>query len=640
MANILVIAPYQGLADLFQEAAAESGKKIRVEVGDLSAGLAKVRELGEDSCDVIISRGATARLLREHCRTPVVDVKVTGYDLLRTLTLLRGYPGKIGLVSYRNTVQRADEIGALIDMNLEFYPIEQEDQLEAELRKAKEQGIAVMVGDVISTQAAARLGIKSILITSGREAVMDAIDEAERLVASIQKEREARSLLEAAFAHFPGGLLLTDPAGEVLAANEKAIALMRKSQAAGADGAKEAQPDAVRQLVTRLVSSSFSSQSRGRRPEVIQLEAEREDILAQQIPLEIVGGGGAHLFVLKSAAEIRSAELLLRKHRVREREREQPISHVNQLVATSDAMKRILAAAEGCSQSNLPVLLLGEAGTEKKSIAWAIHNASERCDGPFVTLDCAAHEPEQLTNELFGRKPQDGTDSPQGEGALALASGGTLFIDHVSLLPPVVQSRLLRVLQERAIADGDARTHPVEIRLIAADARDLQEAVEAGTFSRELHSRLSGSTLLIPPLRHRMEDLEELVRWMIASYNQQHGKQIVGMREEALALLKKRSWPGNLAELEIAVHGLCERAPGPFIEAEQVMELSQAKAFDGPTASRERWIDLGAKTLEELEREIIIRVLEEEGQNQSQAAKRLGIDRSTLWRKIKQLTRE
>jgi DNA-binding NtrC family response regulator len=217
-----------------------------------------------------------------------------------------------------------------------------------------------------------------------------------------------------------------------------------------------------------------------------------------------------------------------------------------------------------------------------------------------------------------------------------MTDGGTLFIDSIGKMPLSLQAKLINILQNNKVVPINGKHGiPFHVRLITANTEDLKGLAAEGAFRKELLYLINTCYLDIPPLRRRKEDIDELVRWFIATYNTTLGKQIVGIRPEVVLKLKEANWPGNISELESVVKQMCVEGSGPFIEYTDVSHILGSLFQQQIVPSDAFGLTISGKTMEQLEREIILQVLSEENQNQSSTAKRLGINRATLWRKVK-----
>ena len=243
-------------------------------------------------------------------------------------------------------------------------------------------------------------------------------------------------------------------------------------------------------------------------------------------------------------------------------------------VGTSPAAVEVKRQARRAAQSGSPVLLLGETGTGKELLAHAIHAASGRASGPFVSVNIAAVPDTLLEAEFFGVAPgaYTGAERKGRVGKFKLADGGTLFLDEIGDMPPGLQAKLLRALQEGEIERlGDERTRKVNVRLVAATNVDLQKAVNAGTFRRDLYYRLNVYPVTIPPLRERTGDIPALVEAMVRRFETLHGKHIAGLSDKAMRALKLHTWPGNVRELEnVLERGVILAPPNGQIEVEHL----------------------------------------------------------------------
>jgi transcriptional regulator with PAS, ATPase and Fis domain len=302
----------------------------------------------------------------------------------------------------------------------------------------------------------------------------------------------------------------------------------------------------------------------------------------------------------------------------------------NAIVAEAPEMRAVLRMGAQVAPTDATVLILGESGTGKELIARAIHEASQRREGPFIKVDCTALPEGLLESELFGHEKGAFTDAAaEKPGRFELAHGGTLFLDEVGELPLSLQAKLLRVLQERAFERvGGTRTLSVDVRILAATNRDLAKAIKASQFREDLYYRLNVVPVVVPPLRRRPEDILPLAAHFLQHFGARYGKAVQEISPEAAALLRRYPWPGNVRELEHII----ERAvilweKGPLTPEELAVNL-MAVASDGAP-------DEELMTLEELEREYIRRVLRRVRGHKSRAARILGINRKTLLEKRK-----
>jgi NtrC-family two-component system response regulator AlgB len=299
------------------------------------------------------------------------------------------------------------------------------------------------------------------------------------------------------------------------------------------------------------------------------------------------------------------------------------------LQTVEPAMRKAIDLALKAAASEATLLLRGESGTGKGVLARAVHAHSARAGGPFVTVHCPSLSAELLESELFGHVRGAFTGAVRDtQGKVAAAEGGTLFLDEVGDLPPALQPKLLRLLQDRAFERvGEAKTRQSDARVVAATNRDLSAEVAAGRFREDLYYRLNVIDVELPPLRQRPEDVLPLARRLLASFARQAGKVLTGFTPEAEAALRRHAWPGNVRELRNAVERGVILAPGPEVG------VADLPAGVGQPAAAKIEIG-GAVTLEALEVEHIRRVLARTA-SLDEAAGILGIDPSTLYRKRK-----
>ncbi len=297
------------------------------------------------------------------------------------------------------------------------------------------------------------------------------------------------------------------------------------------------------------------------------------------------------------------------------------------LVTRDQAMRELLALARQVADSSAGVLLTGETGTGKGLLAREIHAWSPRAERPFITVDCAALKDSLLESELFGHARGAFTGAVRDHpGKLESADGGTAFLDEIGELPPELQAKLLRFLQSQELERlGENRVRRVDVRIIAATNRDLPELVREGRFRQDLYFRLNVVELRLPPLRERLADIVPLAEHYLAAFAKRHGRPVRGIDQEAMAALGRYAWPGNVRELVNVVERAVVLARG---ETLTIRDLPPGLIQAGNPPAGE------LPTLEELERAHIQRVLAHAA-NLEQAARTLGIDPATLWRKRK-----
>jgi len=302
------------------------------------------------------------------------------------------------------------------------------------------------------------------------------------------------------------------------------------------------------------------------------------------------------------------------------------------MVSASHRMQDVFKLLPVIAESDSTVLILGESGTGKELMARSLHQLSPRSGKPMVTLNCGALPDTLLEAELFGHKAGAFTDAKkERQGRIAAAEGGTLFLDEIGDISPATQVRLLRVLQERTYEPlGSSVTLKADVRFVAATHKNLRAEMEAGRFREDLYYRLNVMQIAIPPLRERTEDIPALAHRFLEKQNGLHGKHVQGFTPEAMAALMRYAWPGNIRELENAVEHACVLCRHAEICPKC---LPPALGESGPSGAGQT----SAMDLRGMERAMILAAMERHHGNRAEVARELGIDKTTLWRKLKRL---
>lgn len=309
--------------------------------------------------------------------------------------------------------------------------------------------------------------------------------------------------------------------------------------------------------------------------------------------------------------------------------------HLEDIIGNSAAINKAKQLACGAAQSNTTILLSGETGTGKEVFSQAIHNLSPRAQQPFIAVNCGAVPPDLVESTLFGYAGGAFTGA-KGNGRVGCfeqANGGTVFLDEISEMPLLVQVKLLRVLQEREITRiGENLPRPVDVRIIASTNRPLKQMVDSGTFRADLYFRLKVLEILIPPLRERTEDILGLVSLFIKRFSSMFGKPVYDITPDAIQALISYRWPGNVRELqncleyvfnilEVNSHSITlDHLPSGMVER---------------TGRRDKAVSLYDELMQQTEKDLVLRAMQHCRGNKTEAAKRLGINRTTLWRILK-----
>lgn len=352
-------------------------------------------------------------------------------------------------------------------------------------------------------------------------------------------------------------------------------------------------------------------------------------IIINRLPIVVEGEIVGAVSTFKEITDIQKMEMRIRKQSM-ESGLEAKF-RLEDIVGDSSAIREAKEWAETFARTDATVLIQGESGTGKELFAQGIHLSSQRATGPFIPVNCAALPGNLLESELFGYEEGAFTGARKGgkPGLFELAHGGTLFLDEIGEMPIPIQALLLRILQEKKVRRiSGERIVPVDVRIIAATNRDLERLVEEKQFRSDLYFRLNVLTLELPALRERLEDIPLLVASIMREIKERENKRHLKVEEAVFHVLKQYDWPGNVRELRNVVERmvlLCKNdALGKEDTAFFAKKLYQRQSY---------------RDQEEREAEVIRKVLAETKGNKGEAAKILGMDRSTLWRKMKRYER-
>ncbi len=643
MKIISFIAPYANLTALAREVCAENYPDVRVFEGLLEEGLACAQKVAAEGCQVIISRGGTANLIQENLNIPVVEVRVTGYDILHTLSEFIGKNKTIGVIGYRNVVKGYRAISQILKLrSIELLTLESNESPDWQLvqahlhEKLHKDPVDVLIGDTLVISKLT-LDVPEVrLILSGAESIAQAIEEARRIAQVQAEEKKSAEQLRTILNFIHDGVVAIDRSGNITVMNPAAEAIFN-SNAVQAIGKPISQFVPNSKMTNILISG---------KAELDQLQNTPSGmIVTNRIPIKVNGKVEGAVATLQETGRIQKTE---QKIRLKLHSKGLFAKYsFSDIMAWDNEMKRTIDKAMRYALTDGTVLIQAESGCGKELFAQSIHRESNRRSGPFVAINCSALPTHLLESELFGyvEGAFTGARKEGKPGLVELAHSGTLFLDEIGDMELSLQARLLRVLEERQVMRlGSDNWIPVDIRVIAATNVPLKKKIYEGLFRMDLFYRLNVLTIVIPPLRQRNADTYPLANYFLSLFAKKYGRPAIELPPEAGDVLIRYPWPGNVRELRNTM----ERLLLTYEETESTMDVLRdfLREFDldsvnlpvertpqpsQATASRQK----PAVSMKDMKHQLALDTLTACDGNKSKAAKQLGITRYTLDRLLK-----
>lgn len=632
-ARILVVAPFADLGKVAQEVIEEcfSGvpDMIKIAEGDLYEGTSIAERAVAEGIEVIVSRGGTASLIAKHVDIPIVNIQVTVLDVLRALRQIDNYPARVGVAGFKNVIYGCEDLEDL--WGISFYEIALENEKEAseKIAAAARQGISLLVGDAISVKLAPQYGMRGALIQSGKEAVYKAIKEAQQIAQVRRKEQERSELLKTVIDAAADGIIATDVDSNITIFNPMAEELFQLSST-------RALGCPLQEVIPQLDVPGVVS---GEQLKVGDIQRIGNKMLAvKSVPVKVKGEVVGTVTSFQNVSQLQQVEQMIRKKLYAKGLVAR--TKISDIDGSSAALQTVKRKATQYAQTQSTILITGESGTGKEMLAQSIHNMSKRKNGPFVAINCAALPENLLESELFGYEEGAFTGAKKGgkQGLFELGHGGTIFLDEIGEMPLSLQSRLLRVLQEKEVMRlGGDGVIPVDVRIIAATNQNLPELLNEKKFRHDLYYRLDILRIHMPPLRERVEDIPLLARRMIHKMFRIN-PQITDISAAGIRFLQACSWQGNVRQLVNTLERAMLLSEGTIITEKDLREVFDEGVLQ--IAGSEPGLADRPDSLLVMEQQTLERVLAEEEYNYSRAAARLGIHRTTLWRKINNRTQK
>jgi propionate catabolism operon transcriptional regulator len=673
------------LQDLYRELIPEfdARAEVRIVTQGYEAAVEAIHAAG-DGLDVIVAAGSNGAYLRRRVPKPVVLVNVTGIDLLQALASARRLETTVALITHGETVAELERFNAAFGIDFPQRVYRSADEAEQQVLELKRAGVRAIVGPGMVTDIATRAGLTSVFLYS-LASVRQAFETALEIALAAQAESLKRGRLDAVLQHLRDGVVAMDADGVIESINDQMLRILRveRTDAVGrrlseVNGAVAA--GVPSEALEGLEAASGDAGEAGHigspaervgrtRESVLLVDGTRYAVSATPI-LEQGAVNGAVVTFHEAQMLQRLDRSLRSTHRPQDRI---AVFMLDDLVGRSKNVSRLREVARRYASVDATTLILGESGSGKELLAQGMHNAGPRRDGPFVAVNCGALPENLLESELFGYEEGAFTGARRGgkAGLIEAAHGGTLFLDEIGEMPATVQVRLLRVLQQRELIRlGATRPTRIDIRVIAATHRRLDDMVATGVFRQDLYYRLNILRLDVPPLRERRPDILLLLAIFFKRALERQGirmREAASLRLSALRRLAVYPWPGNVRELEnvaerLAVHATIGGVTEPIDAAALRLLVPEMAAYDAHRPHDGFAVNRGdgreggyggepesvsndeagsplsqrLKTRSQADERVMIeRALDQAGGDRDVVCRQLGISRTTLWRKLR-----
>jgi propionate catabolism operon transcriptional regulator len=633
--KIGIFASSPSLMERVQALSAHRQIQIHLNTQGLDDAIPIAVEMEREGIEVAVGRRGTAHLLRENLRTPVLSFPHRSLDILISLKAAAQAGRRVLFPVFRQEMSGIAILEDLLDIRLVQKIYRDTPSLEKAITRAERQGCDVVVGGGVTRRIAAAVGLKFVEIRTSDEDIAATLDNAVSVALAGREQkamaRRYRSIIDAA----SDGIVAVDARGRITAAN-----------AAARNALKLGEEEALGHPILEFFPQSPI-------PQVLANQAPIHDRLGQiredrfifnHLPILLDGEAIGAVSTFRDIGNVMRSENVVRRSLSAGLVAKYNLA---QLVHVSPAMQEVVELGKQYARTDSTILVVGETGTGKEIFAQGIHDLSRRSRFPFVSINCAALPEQLLESELFGHEEGAFTGSKRGgkPGRFELAHQGTIFLDEIDSTPEAMQTRLLRVLQEREVMRvGGDRVIPIDVRVIAAASRDLSAALQDGKFRADLFFRLNVLRIQIPPLRRRREDIPVLLDFFIRIFSDRQRIEPIRLPPAYLDRLQQYPWPGNVRQLKNFAERLvlnCSLRCNPDMLNILYHELLQFSGVDGGRAEpgpAPRPVALKVHAREkglQGEKAIILEALEHTRYRLRRTAEHLGISRTTLWRKMK-----
>ena len=636
MIKVLFIVPYLEMQPHVEHILAEhelvTSRKMQVMVNTVS--MENLRTfLPKPDCDVFIARGLSSQYLRKNYQNiPGVELSISVSDIIRSVkeSMESHNARKIALIGTKIFKDDIELMNTIFPCTISHYTAnyiaDDSENIIIAIKRAIADGCDMLLGGGTVLSLARSMRIPAILIKTGNEVIKKALDEAFQMVTVMHQERERAKIFTTISNCSSDGIIYVTVDNTVRMANPAALKYLDNANLEIDMVKIDIISPALAQMVKEACLDHQGIQG--------YLYKHGKHMLSVSFHPVIVGENvSGVILTMQDITRIQQLETAIRKNL--NKNGLEARYHFKDIIYRSKKFEQLISLAKRYAAASSNVLITGETGTGKELLAQSIHNESARSKGPFVAVNCAAIPEQLLESELFGYEEGSFTGSSKGgkPGLFELAHTGTFFLDEVSELPLSLQSKVLRVLQEREVRRvGAGKVTAVDVRIITASNIDLKKMMEEKRFRRDLFYRLDVLRLHVPNLSERLEDIESIFLHFIHIFNENQGMCIPHVEPDALELLCSHNFEGNVRELQNIAERLgiiCLNSPSITIaDMKLALDYNEEKTKENSLK--------GLKATRSVnEQEQIFASLKRCGFNQTHAARELGIDRTTLWRKIR-----
>ncbi len=572
---------------------------------------------------IIISGEQSSKTIEEWLKTIVIPVKIKESDIL--VPLMKSAPDEhIAIINYRTRFKNIDCIAKELHPNISQYNFTSLKEIHDVFKDLHEKNTRKVIGGSYACEIATQYGIESLFLYS-ENALRDAIETAIKFLKIYRSEMEQSGLFKTVASINKSGIISINENNKITSVNKTGEKLLGLSKETLFGKNIEEWIDEY-QLTTNV---------KDQQPIIFTIG--NATFVATLSPVYVAGERFGAILVIDDVKEIQQKELNIRKKINQKSLMAQ--YHFTDIIGTSESIKYLKKVAKKFSQATVPILIQGESGTGKELFAQSIHNASNRSEASFVAINCAAIPDNLLDSELFGYEDGAFTGAKKGgkKGLFELAHQGTIFLDEINALPLHLQSKLLRVLQEKEVMKiGGNKVIPVDIRVISAANEDLMKLVQNKSFREDLYYRINVLQLTVPPLRERREDIEDIAKHHLAQISLKAESESL-LTPSVLSLLYQYQFPGNIRELKNILERFRVYCSGEKLTESTICQFMKQALHPGTSGSFQHSKPfMESLNLKEQEYSLIEAALRKHNGNKDLAAKELGISRATLWRKLKE----